>query len=202
MVLDFTWPGRPTDNAVMEAFSVRFRQECLNEHWSVSMADAQEPVELWREHCDRERSRSSPGDITPDDFAARRGCHRRGHGRVRPKALAETRRLSRATRLSGLALSLQVGQVHKDLLACDRCPIRMDCEAFRKDGDRQLEETNTHHRRAQMLQLLREDRHSGPLHEALVSSAILAELRIARAVTFVAAQGELLPDGNLRRVAK
>ena len=41
VTLDFIRPGMPTDNAVMEAFNARFRQECLNEHWFLSMADAQ-----------------------------------------------------------------------------------------------------------------------------------------------------------------
>ncbi len=37
--------GTPTDNAVIEAFNARFRQECLKEHWFLSVADSQELVE-------------------------------------------------------------------------------------------------------------------------------------------------------------
>jgi len=45
VTLDFIRPGTPTDNAVIEAFNARFRQECLNEHWFLSVADAQELVD-------------------------------------------------------------------------------------------------------------------------------------------------------------
>jgi putative transposase len=40
VVLDFSRPGKPTDNAFIEAFNSRFRQECLNEHWFLSLEDA------------------------------------------------------------------------------------------------------------------------------------------------------------------
>ena len=46
--LDFSRPGKPTDNAYVESFNARFRQECLNEHWFLSLADACEKVEEWR----------------------------------------------------------------------------------------------------------------------------------------------------------
>jgi len=48
VTLDFTRPGKPTDNAFIESFNSRFRQECLNENWFLSVADAQEKVEAWR----------------------------------------------------------------------------------------------------------------------------------------------------------
>lgn len=43
--LDFSRPGKPTDNAYIESFNARFRQECLNEHWFLSLEDAEEKVE-------------------------------------------------------------------------------------------------------------------------------------------------------------
>ena len=46
--LDFSRPGKPTDNAFIESFNARFRQECLNEHWFLSLEDAQEKVDAWR----------------------------------------------------------------------------------------------------------------------------------------------------------
>jgi putative transposase len=49
-VLDFSRPGRPTDNAFIESFNSRFRQECLNEHWFLSLEDATEKIEAWRRH--------------------------------------------------------------------------------------------------------------------------------------------------------
>ena len=48
--LDFIRPGKPTDNALIEAFNGRFRQECLNESWFLSLEDAKEKVEEWRQH--------------------------------------------------------------------------------------------------------------------------------------------------------
>jgi putative transposase len=47
--LDFSRPGKPTDNAVIESFNGRLRQECLNEHWFLSLDDAQEKIDRWRE---------------------------------------------------------------------------------------------------------------------------------------------------------
>ena len=46
MELDFSRLGKPTDKAFIEAFNGRFRQECLNENWFLSLADAEEKVEL------------------------------------------------------------------------------------------------------------------------------------------------------------
>ncbi|MFH1219861.1 MAG: DDE-type integrase/transposase/recombinase [Candidatus Eisenbacteria bacterium] len=43
--LDFSRPGKPTDKAMVEAFNSRFRQECPNEHWFMSLPDAQEKIE-------------------------------------------------------------------------------------------------------------------------------------------------------------
>jgi putative transposase len=68
--LDFIRPGKPTDNAIMEAFNSRFRQECLNEHWFLSVADAQECVEEWRRDYNEERPHSSLGNMTPEAYGA------------------------------------------------------------------------------------------------------------------------------------
>jgi len=45
--LDFIRPGKPTDNALIESFNERFREECLNESWFLSLDDAKEKVEEW-----------------------------------------------------------------------------------------------------------------------------------------------------------
>jgi len=52
--LDVSRPGKPQDNAIIEAFNSRFRQVCLNEHWFLSLADAQEKVEA----CESTTTRS------------------------------------------------------------------------------------------------------------------------------------------------
>lgn len=48
VVLDFSRPGKPTDNAFIEAFNGGLRAECLNTHWFLSLADAREKLECWR----------------------------------------------------------------------------------------------------------------------------------------------------------
>jgi putative transposase len=50
VTLDFSRPGKPTDNAFIEAFNGRFRAECLNAHWFLALADAQEKLETWRKY--------------------------------------------------------------------------------------------------------------------------------------------------------
>ena len=50
VILDFSRPGKPTDNAFIEAFNGRFRAECLNQHWFLSLADAAEKMEDWRRY--------------------------------------------------------------------------------------------------------------------------------------------------------
>jgi transposase InsO family protein len=50
VTLDFSRPGKPTDNAFIEAFNSRFRAECLNAHWFMSLADAQKKLEDWRKY--------------------------------------------------------------------------------------------------------------------------------------------------------
>lgn len=47
--LDFSQPGKPTDNGLIEAFNGRLRQECLNENWFLSLEDARDKVESWRQ---------------------------------------------------------------------------------------------------------------------------------------------------------
>ena len=51
----------------MEALNTRFRQECLNEHWFLSVADAQERVDAWREDYNQVRPHSSLQNMTPEE---------------------------------------------------------------------------------------------------------------------------------------
>jgi putative transposase len=67
--LDFSRPGKPTDNAMIEAFNSRFRQECLNEHWFLSLADARGIIERWRKEYNRWRPHSALGNLTPTAYA-------------------------------------------------------------------------------------------------------------------------------------
>ena len=67
--LDFSRPGTPTDNALIESFNARFRQECLNEHWFLSLDDAQEKINMWRGEYNHQRPHSSLGNLAPAVFA-------------------------------------------------------------------------------------------------------------------------------------
>jgi putative transposase len=69
VTLDFSRPGKPTDNAYIESFNARFRLECLNEHWFMSMEDAREKVEEWRRDYNQNRPHSSLGNVPPEEYA-------------------------------------------------------------------------------------------------------------------------------------
>ena len=65
VTLDFSRPGKPTDNAFIEAFNGQFRAECLNAHWFLSLADAREKLEVWRKYYNEERPHGAIGHKTP-----------------------------------------------------------------------------------------------------------------------------------------
>jgi len=65
VTLDFSRPGKPTDNAFIEAFNSKFRQECLNAHWFLSLADAREKMETWRRDYNEVRPHSAIGYNVP-----------------------------------------------------------------------------------------------------------------------------------------
>ncbi len=46
--LNFIEPGKPNQNAFIESFNGRFRDECLNEHWFANLADARRIIKAWR----------------------------------------------------------------------------------------------------------------------------------------------------------
>lgn len=63
-------PGKPTQNAYIESFNGRFRDECLNEHWFTSLAEARVLVAAWRRDYNENRPHSALGYRTPSEFAA------------------------------------------------------------------------------------------------------------------------------------
>jgi putative transposase len=69
VMLDFSRPGKPSDNAMIESFNRTFRDECLNVNLFLSMEDAREKIEKWREEYNMFRPHSSLGDLTPRQFA-------------------------------------------------------------------------------------------------------------------------------------
>jgi putative transposase len=67
--IDFSRPGKPTDNAHVESFSGRFRAECLNAHWFRKLSEAQEIIEAWRREYNESRPRRALGERTANEFA-------------------------------------------------------------------------------------------------------------------------------------
>ncbi len=67
--IDFSRPGMPTDNATVESFNGRLRQECLNENCFLSSADAREKIDAWRAFYNQVRPHFALGWSTPADYA-------------------------------------------------------------------------------------------------------------------------------------
>ena len=70
VTLDFSRPGKPTDNAFVESFNGRLCDECLNTHWFLSLADARTKIEAWRRDYNESRPHTSFGWKTPNEYAA------------------------------------------------------------------------------------------------------------------------------------
>jgi len=73
--LHFIEPGKPIQNAFVESFNGRFRDECLNEHWFTSLKDARRIIEDWRIDYNTRRPHSALGYATPKEFASRHQGH-------------------------------------------------------------------------------------------------------------------------------
>ena len=68
VTMDFSRPGKPTDNPFIESFNGSLRDECLNIHWFLSLEDAQDKLDNWRREYNHERTHSSLNDMTPAEF--------------------------------------------------------------------------------------------------------------------------------------
>jgi putative transposase len=73
VTLHFITPGRPMENGYIESFHGKFREECLNEHWFLTLEDARETIENWRLDYNRVRPHSALGYLTPEEFRDRTG---------------------------------------------------------------------------------------------------------------------------------
>jgi transposase InsO family protein len=62
-------PGKPNQNAYIESFNGRFRDECLNEHWFTTLQHAKVLIEAWRQEYNNERPKKSLGGMTPAAYA-------------------------------------------------------------------------------------------------------------------------------------
>ena len=67
--LEFIQPGKPTQNAYIESFNGRLRDECLNANWFTSLSDARRKVETWRLDYNQQRPHSSLDYLPPAEFA-------------------------------------------------------------------------------------------------------------------------------------
>ena len=62
-------PGKPNQNAYIESFNGRLRDECLNEHWFVSLDHARKVIDTWRREYNEERPKKALGGLTPVQYA-------------------------------------------------------------------------------------------------------------------------------------
>jgi putative transposase len=67
--LDFIEPGKPVQNAFVESFNGRMRDECLNQHWTRDVTEARTVIEAFRQDFNEVRPHSSLGQRTPSEFA-------------------------------------------------------------------------------------------------------------------------------------
>ena len=74
--IDFSRPGKPTDNAFVESFNGTFRSECLNIHWFMDMKEATQLIEAWRQEYNESRPHASLDDRTPSEFASQIAARR------------------------------------------------------------------------------------------------------------------------------
>jgi putative transposase len=93
VTLRFIRPGKPIENAYVESFNGKFRDECLNEHWFLNLADAKLAIEAWRIDYNTVRPHSSLHGRTPQQFAtisvgARRLSPARLQEELKPEDLA------------------------------------------------------------------------------------------------------------------
>jgi putative transposase len=70
--LEFIQPGKPVQNAYVESFNGRLRDECLNANWFTSLKDARQKIESWRQDYNHQRPHSSLNYLPPIEFARTR----------------------------------------------------------------------------------------------------------------------------------
>ena len=98
--IDFSRPGKPTDNAHVESFNGTLRAECLDVHWFATLTEAKQVIEDWRREYNDSRPHRSLGERTPSEFACQIAAQRELPG------LQETGKLT-------LALAQKTRATHK-----------------------------------------------------------------------------------------
>jgi len=83
--IDFSRPGKPTDNAFVESFNGTLRAECLDAHWFATLAEAKQLIELWRREYNESRPHRALGEQTPREFARQFAAQRELPGLHEPE---------------------------------------------------------------------------------------------------------------------
>ena len=117
VTLDFSRPGKPTDNTFIEAFNGRLRAECLNTHWFLTLADARKKLEDWRKDYNEVRPHGAIGNKPPVSLiTSRRRIQPAGVTKAGKLYLPTVQRLGadhdacrRPQKVGGLAQGLQRG---------------------------------------------------------------------------------------------
>jgi putative transposase len=68
--IDFSRPGKPTDNAFVESFNGTFRSECLDTNWFQNLTEAKQIIEAWRREYNVSRPHRALDYRTPEEFAS------------------------------------------------------------------------------------------------------------------------------------
>jgi putative transposase len=84
--IDFSRPGKPTDNAFVESFNGTLRAECLDAHWFTTLAEAKQVIELWRREYNESRPHRALGEQTPSEFARQFAAQRELPGSQEPES--------------------------------------------------------------------------------------------------------------------
>ena len=103
--LHFIQPGRPVQNAFVESFNGRFREECLDQHWFLDLADARRIIEAWRIDYNTRRPHGSLHGATPEEFAHSLGGGSPAQTPARPDQEEQERRAKNELPLTAVGLT-------------------------------------------------------------------------------------------------
>jgi hypothetical protein len=97
--IDFSRPGKPTDNCYVESFNGSVQNECMNVHWFETIDDARAIIEVWRRDCNESRPHMALNDVAPQAYARTLGTLNAEN--QRSKWSGKSKRLSSFRGLSG-----------------------------------------------------------------------------------------------------
>ena len=72
VTMEFSRPGKPTDNGHIESFNGRLRDECLNTHWFKNLTEAKDTLAAWQRDYNETRPHRALNNLTPNEFAAQK----------------------------------------------------------------------------------------------------------------------------------